>query len=160
MAATLIVDGYLTAQIRDSVGLAVPDVTDGLMTPAQLSRQMIMGGGGARREARRDHAEASNRSRAAMPEETEAGFVAIDLLELDEESLLDVPLLERKRLLESALAESTNVRRTPIVRAPAATWYSQWRVVGFSEMAIKAANGRYTPGVVSRDWVIARIPKR
>ncbi|HZM72756.1 MAG TPA: hypothetical protein VFC71_05215 [Candidatus Polarisedimenticolia bacterium] len=160
MAATLIVDGYLTAQIRDSVGLIVPDVTDGMATPAEMSRQMIMGGGGSGREARRDHAEASIKNRAAMPEEAGAGFVAVDLLELDGESLLDVPLLERKRLLESALGESANVRRTPIVRAPAATWYSQWRSVGFSEMAFKAANGRYTPGVASRDWAIVRIPKR
>lgn len=160
LADSVIVDGYLTAQIRDSVGLTVPDVTEGLASPAELSRQIIMGGGGSGREERRDHAEASIKKRAAMPDETGAGFVAIDLLELDGESLLNVPLLERKRLLESALGESANVRRTPIVRPPAATWYSQWRLVGFSEMAFKAANGRYTPGVASRDWAIARIPKR
>jgi hypothetical protein len=160
LANTLIVDGYLTAQIRDSAGLTVPDVTEGLASPAELSRQMIMGGGGSGREERRDHAETSIKKRASMPEESGAGFVAVDLLELDGESLLDVPLLERKRLLDSALAESANVRRTPMVRAPAATWYSQWRLVGFSEMAFKGANGRYTPGVVSRDWAIARIPKR
>lgn len=160
MAASLIVDGYLTAQIRDSVGLSVPDITEGLATPAQLSRQMIMGSLGSSREARRDHVEASIKNRLWMPDETEAAFVAIDLLELDGESLLKVPLLERKRLLESAFAESAKVRRTPIVRPPIATWYSQWRLVGFTEMAFKAANGRYTPGVVSRDWAIARIPKR
>lgn len=160
LASTLIVDGYLTAQIRDSTGLPTPDVTEGVASAAQLGRQMIMGGGGLRREERRDRAEATFKSRAAMPEESGAGFVAVDLLELDGESLLAVPLLERKRLLESALAESTNVRRTPIVRAPASTWYAQWRAVGFVEMAFKAANSRYTPGVVSRDWAIARIPKR
>ena len=159
-AETLIVDGYLTALIRDSTGLSTPDVTEGMATPAQLGRQMIMGGGGLGREERRDHAEASIKKRAAMPDEAGAGFVAIDLLELDGESLLNVPLLERKRLLESALGESTNVRRTTIVRAPASPYYSQWRAVGFSEMAFKAANGRYTPGVASRDWAIARIPKR
>jgi hypothetical protein len=160
LANTLIVDGYLTALIRDSAGLTVPDVSEGLASPAELGRQMIMGGGGSGSEERRDQAESSIKNRAAMPEETDAGFVAIDLLELDEESLLNVPLLERKRLLESAFAESTNVRRTTIVRPPAATWYSQWRLVGFSQMAFKAANGRYTPGVASRDWAIARIPKR
>ncbi|MCI0347129.1 MAG: hypothetical protein L0221_17085 [Chloroflexi bacterium] len=160
LAATLIVDGYLTAQIHDATGRPMPDVTEGLTTPAQMGRQMMMGGGGSAREERRDRAEASIKSRAAMPDESAAGFVAIDLLEFDGESLLDVPLLERKRLLESAIAESENVRRTPIVRPPPATWYSQWRLAGFREMAFKAANGRYTPGIASRDWAIARIPKR
>jgi ATP-dependent DNA ligase len=121
---------------------------------------MIMGGGSSGREERIDRAEASLRNRSSMPDETGAGFVAVDLLELDGESLLDVPLLERKRLLDSILRESENVRLTPIVRAPAAPWYSQWRGVGFTEMAFKAANSRYTPGVVSRDWAITRIPRR
>ena len=159
LAASQTVDGYLTAQIRDSAGLAMPDVTEGVATPSELGRQLIMGGG-LGREERRDRAEFSLKSRAGMPEETGAGFVAIDLLELDGDLLLDVPLLERKRLLDSAFAESANVRRTPMVRPPPATWYSQWRAAGFNEMALKAANGRYTPGVASRDWATARIPRR
>jgi hypothetical protein len=160
LASTLLIDGYVTASIRDSTGMSAPDVTEGLVSPGQLGRQMIMGGGSSAAEARRDDAEASLKARAAMPDEDEAGFVAIDLLELDGESLLDVPLLERKRLLESAFGESANVRRSPIVRAPPARWYAQWRAMGFREMAFKAANGRYTPGVASRDWAIAQIPKR
>jgi ATP-dependent DNA ligase len=159
LASTLLVDGYLTASIRDSTGIQAPDVTEGLVSPSQMGRQMIVGGGSSRQEAKRDQAEASLKGRA-MPEEEVAGFVAIDLLELDGQSLLDVPLLERKRLLESVLGESAHVRRSPIVRAPPAPWYAQWRAMGFREMAFKAANGRYTPGVVSRDWAIVQIPKR
>jgi len=159
-ATTLIVDGYLTEAIRDTTGIRTPDVTDGVASPGQLGRQLVMGSGGAGGEERRDRIEASIVRRAAMPDEAQAAFVAIDLLELDGEALLDVPLLERKRLLESALGESTHVRRTTIVRPPPATWYAQWRALGFFQLAFKAANGRYTPGVASRDWAIGRIPKR
>ena len=159
-ADSLVVDGYLTSLLRDTTGIGTPDVMDGVASAAQLGRQMVLGGGSSGSEARRDQAEASIKRRASMPEEDHAGFVAIDLLELDGEDLLTVPLLERKRLLESVLGESLNVRRTTIVRWPAATWYAQWRGLGFVEMAFKAANGRYTPGVASRDWAITRIPKR
>ena len=161
LASTLTVDGYLTTQIRDSVGLAVPDVIDGVASPGQYGRQFFLGGGGRGREDQRDRTEASLAKSAALTDEEDgAGFVAIDLLELDGESLLHVPLLERKRLLDSAFGESANVRRTPIVRAPADMWYGQWRLVGFVEMAFKAANGRYIPGAPSRDWAVVRIPKR
>jgi hypothetical protein len=160
LATTLIVDGYLTEAIRDTTGVRTPDVADGVASPGQFGRQMILGGGGTGQQERRDRIEASIVRRAAMPDEAQAAFVAIDLLELEGEDLLDVPLLERKRLLESALGESTHVRRTTIVRPPPATWYGQWLALGFHQMAFKAANGRYTPGVASRDWAIGRIPKR
>jgi len=160
LAATLTVDGYLTSSVRDTTGVATPDVSDGIAIPGELGRQMILGGGGTGREERRDRIDASIARRAAMPDEARAAFVAIDLLELDGEDLLDVPLLERKRLLESALGESMHVRRTTMVRPPAATWFAQWRALGFVQMAFKAANGRYSPGVASRDWAIGRIPKR
>ena len=57
--------------------------------------------------------------------------MAIDLLWLDGESLLDVPLLERKRLLESVLDESELVRRGAFVRPPIETWIGSWRALGF-----------------------------
>ena len=72
-------------------------------------------------------------------------FVAVDLLVLDDEPLLDVPLLERKRLLESVLPEGDRVRRTAFVREPAGTFVTTWRSLGFGDLAYKTANGRYLP---------------
>jgi hypothetical protein len=159
LAASLVIDGYLTDPLPETTGVAVP-VSGEAMRPGQLGRQMLLGGGTAGQEERRDQIDTSLARRASMPPEEGAAFVAIDLLELDGEDLLDVPLLERKRLLESAFDESERVRRTAIVRPPAAPWFGQWRALGFIEMAYKAANGRYTPGVPSRDWAIVRIPRR
>jgi ATP-dependent DNA ligase len=87
-------------------------------------------------------------------------FVAIDLLWLDGESVLDVPLLERRRLLESVLAESDLVRRGVFVRPPVEAWIGSWRSVGFTGLSYRAANSRYQPGKAGDDWVSTPMPRR
>ncbi|MBW3613199.1 MAG: hypothetical protein KY392_04985, partial [Chloroflexi bacterium] len=49
-------------------------------------------------------------------------FVAMDLLELDGEPLLDVPFQERRRLLESVLEEGMHARVSPAVKQPVCGW--------------------------------------
>ena len=92
--------------------------------------------------------------------EEEVSFVATDLLWLDDTSLLDVPLLERRRLLESALAESESVRVGAFVRPPIDSWVTSWRSMGFAGLTYKAANSRYLPGAPNPDWVITGMPRR
>jgi hypothetical protein len=148
-AEQIVVDGYLTRQ-------AIPDQPVSLLVGAdipsagQMASQFLVGRG--------------VRARRMLPDEKAPGpsgtlaFVAIDLLSLDGESLLEIPLLERRRLLESVLAEGDLVRRTAYVRPPVDVWLASWRSLGFRELAYKAANSRYRPGVASEDWAIARIP--
>ena len=92
--------------------------------------------------------------------EEAVSFVATDLLWLDDTSLLDVPLLERRRLLESAVAESDVVRVGAFVRPPIDSWVTSWRSTGFSGLTYKAANSRYLPGAPNPDWVITGMPRR
>lgn len=87
-------------------------------------------------------------------------FVATDLLWLDDTSLLDVPLLERRRLLESVLVESDSVRVGAFIRPPIESWVSSWRSMGFGGLTYKAANSRYLPGEPNPDWVITGMPRR
>ena len=87
-------------------------------------------------------------------------FVAVDLLLVDDEPLVDIPLLERKRILEGVLDEGELVRRTAFVRPPVDAWLGTWRSIGFGELAYKAANSRYRPGEQNPDWATARIPPR
>ena len=88
-------------------------------------------------------------------------FVAVDLLVVDGQSLLDLPLLERKRLLESIIVPSERVRVSPYTRPPVDPWVASWKGAGLKGAIIKAANGRYSPGAEVSDWLtITRIHQR
>jgi ATP-dependent DNA ligase len=83
---------------------------------------------------------------------SDAAFVALDLLRVDGETLFDVPLLERKRLLDGLIDQSPLVRISPWTMTPIRPWFRTWRRAGFSGIVIKAANSRYVPGSVSMEW--------
>jgi len=79
-------------------------------------------------------------------------FVALDLLQVDGQPLFDLPLLERKRILESLVQQTELVRVSPYTRPPIDPWVASWKGAGFKGAMMKAANGRYTPGGYARDW--------
>lgn len=81
-------------------------------------------------------------------------FAAFDLLEVDGESLLDVPLLERKRHLEGLLQPSRNVRLTSYVTRGLRSWYDTLQTQGFRRVILKAWNSRYAPGQMNDDWLV------
>ena len=90
----------------------------------------------------------------------EVRLVVTDLLWVDGSSLLDVPLLERRRLLESAIVESDFVRLGAYVRPPIHTWVGSWKAQGFDGLTFKAANSRYRPGESNPEWVVSGMPRR
>jgi bifunctional non-homologous end joining protein LigD len=92
--------------------------------------------------------------------EDEISFVATDLLWLDDTSLLDVPLLERRRLLESVVEESDVVRVGAFIRPPIASWVGSWRAQGFTGLTYKAANSRYRSGEANPEWAVSGMPRR
>ena len=154
-----VLDGYLLpAPLQETTGIDTAPGLDTVPTPAELGRQFILGGGGS--DKRRDALEAGQRRREALPSTSPTAFVAIDLLWLDGEALVDVPLAERKRLLDTVLVDGDIVRRTVSVRGPVEAWFAQWRAFGFREVAAKDANSRYTPGTPQKDWATAVIPRR
>ncbi len=153
----LILDGFLTKQAaQDSTGVF-------LKVDVDTSVQSAIGHFflGSRRNRAADAAEARAALRRAEtfgPEDV-VSYVAFDLLWLDGESLLDVPLLERRRLLDTVLAESDIVRRGTFVRPPIAGWIRSWRAQGFIGLTFRAANSRYAPGATSTEWATAPMPR-
>ncbi len=147
-------------QLRRSVG-AAEAVIDGV-----LSEQAMLGGEGVSpvmvdvSSPLRKLVEGVSRTgiRSAgprvRPRDGERGFIAVDLLSVDGQSLLDVPLLERKRLLEATIQTSALVRISPWVRPPARNWFASWRSAGFRGLVMKSANSRYRPGEETTEWMI------
>jgi ATP-dependent DNA ligase len=163
-ANTAILDGYLTDQATRNVKGRATLAGDN-PTIAEHAGQFFLGRQGAElMSGRSRHARTgSQRTRAEVEwalEDSPIAFVAIDMVELDGEPLVGIPLLERKRLLESVLEEGDLVRRTPFVREPAGTFIITWRALGFDGLAYKAANSRYLPGAPNDEWCLAPMPRR
>ena len=165
-AESLVLDGYLTVQAtRSGVGVLL-DIDEGPDLGEHLA-QFMFGRKAARAMSGRGRAPGRSPTRRAGEAETAAadepdviGFVAVDLIALDGEPLLEIPLLERKRLLESALEECERIRRTPYVREPAGSFIITWRSLGFGGLAYKEANSRYLPGAPNDGWSLIAMPRR
>ena len=81
-------------------------------------------------------------------------FAAFDLLEVDGESLIGFPLLERKRHLEGLLQASRNVRLTTYVTRGLGSWRDTLQSQGFRRVILKAWNSSYAPGQMNDDWLV------
>ena len=165
-ADAAVIDGYLTDQaLRSGVGVNL-DI-DGSPGISEHVTQFFLGSKAA--DAMSGRSQVPGRATARTVGQVEAvaaaapvpiAFVAIDLLALDDQPLLDLPLLERKRLLESVVPEGKRVRRTLFVREPAGSFIITWRSVGFGGLVHKEANSRYHPGVPNPDWTLMEMPRR
>lgn len=164
----VILDGFLTKQVvladaveEDDVegGLRHVTAVDELPSTGKLIAQSMVGVRRNRAEEAAQRQEADVEART-FDEGEPVNLVLVDLLWLDGEWLLDVPLLERKRLLESILPGERLVRPGPYVLPPIQTWIGSWRAQGFRGVSFKAANSRYRPGERADDWATSDMPRR
>lgn len=153
-----IVDGYLTKQIA-SDGVGVYTWVNEYPTMTGQMTRMFIGGRHNRFEELVQRREADV-AEMQLEDAEVVNLVVVDLLWLDGQWLLDVPLLERKRVLDSIVRPDQLVRVGPYVREPIGTWIGSWRAQGFRGMTFKAANSRYRPGETADDWTHAEMPRR
>lgn len=153
LAGRLVIDGFLTAQAaRSGEGALLGEID--IPTAKDMTSQLLLGRGGEKRRGLADE------PAPPIAPGDPIVLVCTDLLAIDGESILDVPLLERKRILDSSIDESQLVRLGAYVRPPVDPWIGSWRAQGFRAVAYKAANGRYAPGSIADDWATAPIPRR
>ncbi|MDQ6857644.1 MAG: hypothetical protein M3Z65_01470 [Chloroflexota bacterium] len=81
-------------------------------------------------------------------------FSAFDLLEVDGETLVGVPLLERKRHLEGLVTPSQNVRLTPYVSRGLRAWRDTLTGLGFKRVVLKEWNSPYSAGQTATSWLV------
>ena len=156
-AGSAILDGYLTKQPTGEIVYTAPP-PDVPSVGALMAKPFI----GIRRDRQQElkDQDAQLAEAAVFGEEDRVAFVAIDLLRIDGDSLLDVPLLERKRLLDSVVTPTDIIRVGAYVRPPLQTWIATWRRLGFVGLSFRAANSRYHPGEKHDDWTLVPMPRR
>jgi hypothetical protein len=142
LALNAIIDGIITRQLTlDGIGAAaIPEVRS---RPTEMFLRSSLDFDVQARGAIEE--------RAADADPVD-GFVAVDLLRIDGTDLLDVPLLERKRLLESVIAPGPLLRVPTHVRPPADPWVATWKSMGLVGGIMKAANSRYHPSDDTIEW--------
>jgi ATP-dependent DNA ligase len=95
----------------------------------------------------RQHPAASRVNKLAI--EIPASYVTFDLLALDDNSLLDVPFVDRRAALERVFADARPpLYLTPATRARevAADWFSRFEGAGFDGVVAKPLADGYHPG--------------
>jgi hypothetical protein len=157
--ATILVEAYLTPEPIQALTEVARRDRPTVPQPSQVLTTMVLGQRGDRSERLAQRQEEAKRH-SLEGSASDVALVAVDLLWLDADPLLDIPLLERKRILESVLPESNLIRVGIHVRPPIDAWLGSWRSFGFYKLAYKAANSRYVPGEKNEHWALADIPRR
>ena len=80
--------------------------------------------------------------------ETPASFVAFDVLALDDDSLLDTTMADRRTALERSVASNDTVKITPASTDPdvADAWFHRFEGAGLDGVIAKPLDGVYQPG--------------
>jgi ATP dependent DNA ligase domain len=155
----VIVEAWLTRQVAvGDVGVYTGPDGDLPSTGAFIG-QVLLGSRSSRLRQKTEDLEAAQAGRD-IPAEEPVDLVVVDLLWLDGQWLLEVPLQERKRILESVVPAGELVRPGIHVRPPIDAWVSSWRAQGFAGLTFRAANSRYRPGEAATDWATASMPRR
>lgn len=161
-AVEAVVEGHLTTEVLSSgtgVGAPMPKIE---LPPLLIPRGVFKSVKDDPYIKGREYAHREALAAASVLQAIEDGiphaFVATDLLWLDGTPLDDIPLLERRRLLEGALQPSDLVRVTPAVKHTAVLTLVTWGQLGFAELAYRSANSRYTAGEENPEWAVGRPP--
>jgi len=161
-AVNAVVEGHLTTKaLGDGTGAGAPMAKverPPLLVPRGLFKSVRDDPYVKARDYANREAEVARTVLEAIEDGVPHAFVATDLLWLDGTPLDDVPLLERRRLLEGALVASELVRVSPTVKATAMLTLVTWGQLGFAEISYRAANSRYAAGEENPDWAVTRPP--
>jgi DNA ligase D-like protein (predicted ligase)/DNA ligase D-like protein (predicted 3'-phosphoesterase) len=100
------------------------------------------------------------RGKATSPTEIElrtkqspAAYIVFDILEKDGKQLLDLPLMERKKILKTAVQEGEHVLLADYVEGKGESYYKAVLQKGLEGVMAKKKNSPYEPGLRSGNWL-------
>jgi DNA ligase D-like protein (predicted ligase)/DNA ligase D-like protein (predicted 3'-phosphoesterase) len=82
-----------------------------------------------------------------------AAYLVFDILEKDGKPLLDLPLLERKKILKDSVKEGEHVLLADYVEAKGEVYYEAVLQRGLEGVMAKKKTSTYEPGVRSGNWL-------
>jgi bifunctional non-homologous end joining protein LigD len=82
-----------------------------------------------------------------------AQYVVFDILEKDGKSVMELPLLERKKLLQTSLKEGKNVVISDFVEEKGEDYYKAALEKGIEGVMAKRKDSSYQPGLRTGDWL-------
>ena len=95
----------------------------------------------------------STRDIEFMARQNPATYVIFDLLEKNGQPLIDMPLIERKRILRETLHEGKHVVLSVFVEGDGEFYYQEALKKGVEGVMGKKKDSRYTLGVRSENWL-------
>jgi len=136
--------GRYFPELLAPLAAALPDrcVVDGEIVVADVAR------GGLDFDALLQRIHPADSRVRRLAEETPASFVAFDLLALDDTSLLELPMRDRRAALVAAIEPGEAVHLTPAStdRDVAVEWFEQFEGAGLDGIVAKPIDGVYEPG--------------
>jgi len=94
------------------------------------------------------HPEELARNKGRVPVQ----FLAFDLLWLDGQPLLDLPLVERRARLAEVLVETRDIRLSQVVEGAGTAFFEQVKELKLEGLVAKRAASPYRPGARTPDW--------
>lgn len=82
-----------------------------------------------------------------------AEYIVFDILEKDEKPLMNLPLIERKGILQESIREGEHVTISDFVEEKGEDYYKAALEKGIEGVIAKRKNSSYQPGFRSSDWL-------
>ena len=114
---------------------------------------VILNKGKVNFQALLERSTASTNDIARQAATTPAAYIVFDILEKDGKPILDLPLLERKRILKEMLKETSHVLLEDYVEEKGEVYYEAVMQKGLEGVMAKKKNGKYEPGARTGSWL-------
>lgn len=88
-----------------------------------------------------------------------ATFVAFDILHLNGEDLIDLPLIKRKKILEDVVKESNRIILSPYVIGKGKNFFEECKKKGLEGIMAKRLDSKYEIGKRSKEWLKIKFLK-
>jgi bifunctional non-homologous end joining protein LigD len=112
------------------------------------------------KEGRADFQTLLERSKASSPRDIEyaaqrppATYVVFDILEKDNHPIIDLPLIERKKILKQRVKEGKHVVLSVFVEEEGKLYYDTALKMGVEGIMAKKKDSTYQPGLRSGNWL-------